>query len=396
MERKLLYSITSLYVAYFLVYVHRTMTGVVQEELGGIASAHGLPPAAFTSIVAAAYFYTYAAMQLPAGILADALGAKRYVGTSMLLLGLGSALASTCDPTLILVGRLVIGVGAASVWVSLQRVIGVYAEKNVGATLTGLALAVGNLGALFATAPLREAVDAVGLRAVFLYLAVAAFILSVAAFLGINDPGISRGSLKRGLAETLRQLKVVARSRHSIALALAFAGTYSAVLAFQSLWASIYVSRYFPEYRRETPLLLLLLALAFLVSVPLVGYVSDAVLKKRKPVLLAGIVLHFLAWVGLLVASRLSLGLAELEAIFLLLGVVAATHMVIPPLSREAYSPEFSGTTLAFVNMVGFVAIAVYQSIGAVVGDPSIPLVVFALVSLAALLLSGSVRETLS
>ncbi|MEM4030108.1 MAG: hypothetical protein QXO02_09445, partial [Thermofilaceae archaeon] len=77
-------------------------------------------------------------------------------------------------------------------------------------------------------------------------------------------------------------------------------------------------------------------------------------------------------------------------------GVVTATHSVIAPLSREAFSPEFSGTTLSFVNTLTFAAIAAYQLAGYAVHDPALVMLVFAAFSAAAVLLSPWVRETLS
>jgi len=78
-----------------------------------------------------------------------------------------------------------------------------------------------------------------------------------------------------------------------------------------------------------------------------------------------------------------------------MLGGIAATHIVISPMAREAYPSEFSGTTFAFVNMVGFLTVAVYQSLGAILNDPQPVLIIFSVASLISGILSIRAKETL-
>jgi len=391
---KLYLMLAVLYSLYFLVYIHRTITGVLKPELTQIAESSGFDVALLSSALASAYFYAYSAMQLPAGVLADALGVRRYVAISAGVMTAGALLFATANPYLMLVGRLFIGAGAAAVYVSIQRIIGVYAPRDKGGLLTGLALAVGNLGALFATLPARMLLDSLGFPAFFAALTVASGALSLVPLRTIGDEGLSSRGFLEGLKQTISQLKVVAVSYHSIAVALAYTGTYSAVLAFQSYWAYEYMQRGFGLSKGEAAQALLLLALAFLATVPIVGYVSDSVLKKRKPILVASCFLHSTAWLAaVLLPSTGSVLLLQLY--MLMLGGIAATHIVISPMAREAYPSEFSGTTFAFVNMVGFLTVAVYQSLGAILNDPQPVLIVFSVASLISGILSIRAKETL-
>ncbi len=396
MERGKLYlALATLYSLYFLVYVHRTVTGVLKPELTQIAEMHGIDVVLLTSSLASAYFYAYSAMQLPAGVLADVLGVKRYVLMSAWIMTVGSLLFASSQPQLMLVGRLLIGLGAAAVYVSIQRVIGMYAPQNKGGLLTGLALSIGNLGALFATLPSRAMLDAVGFSVFFTALAVASGLLAIAPIYTIADEGLSGEGVVKGFRRAFSQLKTVAKSYHSISVALAYTGTYSAVLAFQSFWAYEYLQKNFGMSKGEVAQALLLLALAFLASVPLVGYVSDSVLRKRKPILVAGCFLHSAAWFTAVLLPATG-SKAAVSLYMLILGLIASTHMVISPMAREAYPPEFSGTTFAFVNMVGFLTVAIYQSLGALVKDPLQMLLVFSVVALMSGVLATKTKETLN
>lgn len=395
-NRRLLVALAVLYVLYFLVYVHRTITGVLKPELQVISAQTGFELALLSSLMASAYFYAYSAMQLPGGVLADALGVRRYVALSGGVMALGALLFSSAVPTLMLIGRFLIGGGAAAVYISIQRVIGVYAEKKRGGLLTGLALSVGNLGALFATVPARSLLDVLGFSEFFFVLTLVSVVLAIIPLYAISDEGISSKGVVEGLRKALRQLKIVVKSYHSWAVALAYTGTYSAVLAFQSFWGYEYMQKYYGFSKAEAAEALFFLALAFLISVPIIGYVSDSLLKKRKPILIAGCFLHSLAWFTAALAPSLGVTRMGIYLFSFVLGLIASTHMVISPMSREAYPPEFSGTTFAFVNLIGFLTVAIYQSLGVVFTNPLNVLTLYGVIAFITGVLALKTKETLS
>jgi len=74
--------------------------------------------------------------------------------------------------------------------------------------------------------------------------------------------------------------------------------------------------------------------------------------------------------------------------LFFVLSLVAPTHMVISPTAREAYNQEYPGTTFAFVNMVGFLEVAIYQSMATINPGPLLVSALFCVLSVIALALS--------
>jgi len=385
--------IAALYTAYFFSFFHRTVTGVLQQELSAIAEEAGWDPRFFAVAVSSAYFYTYAAMQIPAGILADALGTRRYAALSTALMGLGSVLSALGSPLLIIAGRLMVGVGAAAIWVSMQRLIGVKVGKVGGGLLTGLGLMVGGLGNVFATLPAHLLVEALGTSGLFLVAGLATLAASAAIMHLVDDEGLGLGSIREGLIATLRQLRVVSKNSHSLALSAAGLGTYAAFLAYMSFWAPLYLSGCAGLPRDRAAGLLLLTSLSFTLVVPLVGYASDAS-GRRKPVLVVSCALHSAAWLAavlLACTARWEL----LPAYSVLLGVVAATHSVISPMAREFYRPEFSGTTLSFVNGITFAGVALYQVATYVLPSPLHALLLFATIAAVAAVLTPLVHETM-
>jgi len=367
---------------------------VLQQELSAIAEGAGWDPRLFAVAVSSAYFYTYAAMQVPAGILADALGTRRYAALSAALMGLGSVLSALGSPPLFIAGRLMVGVGAAAIWVSMQRVIGVKVGKARGGLMTGLGLMVGGLGNVFATMPAYLLVEALGTGGLFLATGLVTLAVSAAIMHLVDDEGLGLGSIKESFYATLRQLRSTARNGHSLALAVAGLGTYAAFLAYMSYWAPFYLEGCAGLPKNQAASLLLLTSLSFTLAVPLVGYLGDAT-GRRKPVLVASCALHSAAWLtAVLLAYAAEWWL--LPAYSVLLGVVAATHSIISPMAREYYRAEFSGTTLSFVNGITFAGVALYQLAAYALQSPLHALALFAAVAALATVLTPLVHETMA
>ena len=73
---------------YIFVYFHRMAPAVVSDDL---MAAFGTSGTTLGSL-AAIYFFVYAAMQIPSGVLADTLGTRTAIITGNLTAGLGSIL----------------------------------------------------------------------------------------------------------------------------------------------------------------------------------------------------------------------------------------------------------------------------------------------------------------
>jgi MFS family permease len=74
-------------------------------------------------LLSAAYFYTYAGLMIPAGVLVDALGVRRVVSAGGAVMGLGAlAMAAAPSEPLLFAGRLAVGAGAAVTFVGALKI----------------------------------------------------------------------------------------------------------------------------------------------------------------------------------------------------------------------------------------------------------------------------------
>lgn len=238
--------------AYFFVYFHRISVSVVGTDI--VAEVGGT-----VGVLSSAYYWTYALMQIPCGLLTDRFG-PRAVCTAFLLVASAGSLA-TClggEFWVMVLGKVMIAAGMAVVYVPLMKLVSVWFPKRDYAVLSGVVIAVGNVGAIAAAGPLSVLADAVGWRDVFLVLGVVTLALSAACFLLVRDHPSQRGlpsaedleESQRGTAAeersdarvpVLKGLRIVASGgRRFWPCALAYFLVYGTIMTFQGTWAATY------------------------------------------------------------------------------------------------------------------------------------------------------------
>src|SRR5512137_1254238 len=145
--------------AYFFVYFHRVSSAVVSIDLQTAFGVSAASIALFSSI----YFYAYAIMQMPSGLLADNWGPRKTVSIFTLVAAAGAILTGIASSfEMVAVGRLLIGIGSAMVYIPLMKILSTWYRKNEFASLTGILIAVGNVGALSAAGALALISEALG------------------------------------------------------------------------------------------------------------------------------------------------------------------------------------------------------------------------------------------
>lgn len=251
---------------YLIAFYQRVAPAVITAEL---SREFGLSAAALGNL-SAFYFYSYAAVQIPTGMLADRWGPRRVLATGAALTALGTFLfAWSPSVAYANAGRLVIGAAAGVAFVSMLKLASHWMAPRRFAFVSGLALLIGTLGATLAGAPLRIAVDAFGWRAVMLASAIATAILCVAIWSVVRDDPADRGYDGYFPRESLKsaplldagasqprgaQLAEVLRFRNPW-LMLAVPGGFSAILlTFPGLWGVPFLVSQYGFATREAAL----------------------------------------------------------------------------------------------------------------------------------------------
>ncbi|WP_247831003.1 MFS transporter [Bradyrhizobium sp. 200] len=220
--------------AYYLSFLFRninaTIAGPLTFEFGLGADELGL----LTSI----YFLTFAAAQIPIGILLDRYGPRRIQSVVLLAAAAGAALFAIADNVLLLLlGRALIGLGvSAALMAGLKAVVLWFPAEQVP-MLNGLMVMLAALGGVTGTLPAEYLLVSVGWRGLFELLAIASAGCALAIFLVVPE---ATGSLAaKGTTIGLRMIYADPRFWRLAPLSASCIGT---AWALQGLWAAQWFS----------------------------------------------------------------------------------------------------------------------------------------------------------
>ena len=352
--------------AYMLAFFHRFAPAMVAGEL---TQAFGITAAALGSL-AAMYFYIYTAMQLPAGVLADTLGARVSVTVGNVVAGAGSVtfgLAETFGTAS--VGRFLVGLGVSVVFVGIMKSNTVWFSERRYGTISGLTLLLGNVGALAATGPMALILLKVEWRTLFVILGGVAIGLAVLSWLVVRNrpqelefPSVREmeGLPPHAPRERhwLQDLRAVLANRRLWPGFVYDFGVTGSLFGMLGLWAVPLLRDVHGLTRGEASVYTTLATAAFAVGCLASGGVSDR-LGNRAGVLRAGVLVYLAVCLALqFLPWRPGPGAL---ALFALLGLSAGCFVVAYAHAREVARPALSGMAISLVNTRLFLGTAVFQ-----------------------------------
>jgi sugar phosphate permease len=353
---------------YFVSYFHRVAPAVVADDL---MRAFAIGAAALGNL-AAIYPYVFAAMALVAGSLADTLGPRWTMALGGTAMGLGAALFGAAPSFgVAFAGRLLVGVGASVILISWLSLAADWFRPREFGIVSGFTQAVGNAGALVASSPLAVLVEAAGWRHTFVMIGGATVALAVVtgalvrdrpAALGLPPVNPERaGQRAQDRATTLRSIADVVSNPRTWPPILVAGGVYMGLITFMGLWGIPYLGQVHGLHRVEAANVVALAALGLCVGSPLVGWLSDRWLGRRRLPMALFTLLFAACWLPLLLPSGQRLPPAALAPFVFLLGLTSSGLVLVWPCVREVNNPARVGIAVGFVNVPIFLGFAVMQ-----------------------------------
>ncbi len=351
---------------YMLVFFHRMAPAVISSDLMKAFNTSG---AALGSL-AAMYFYIYTAMQIPAGVLADTLGARVTITAGTLVAGCGSILFGMAGTfTAASAGRALVGLGVSVVFVGLFKSNSLwFSDRNFG-MISGLTVLLGNVGAIASAGPLAGLLRSYSWRTVFMVLGGVTLLLALLSALFVRnrpeDMGFPSMRQMEGKSSHLLSkkhwwddLKSVVATGSIWPLLWVDLGMVGNMLAFVGLWAIPFLRDVHGLGRSAAAVYTTSALAGFAVGSMLAGWLSDRI-GRRKPVILGGTILYAVACLGLayLPWNPGPIGIAQ----FALLGLSSGGFVVTFANAKEVVAPALSGMAVGLVNTGLFFGAAVMQ-----------------------------------
>jgi predicted MFS family arabinose efflux permease len=315
-----------------------------------------------------AFFFGFAAMQIPCGFLFDRFGPRRSVA-GMLILATTGGIIFTLAPTwpILLTGRVLMGAGFGVMLIGSMVVISRWFPPDRFSTLTAVVMSIGLLGNLAATTPLAWASQAVGWRAVFGAAVVFTALAAITVWLVVRDappghPFLARTpepprQMLQGLIEVLRnpRLKPI--------LALNFCN-YACTFTVQGLWGGPFLREVHGLSPIEAGNVLLIAVIAYQVGMLAFGPL-DRLLDTRKWIATGGslVIISILATLTLASAPPIWVPVGAIVGI----GFFSASSTMVMTHGRGIIPDRLIGRGIATINTFVMLGVACMQTLSGII-----------------------------
>jgi predicted MFS family arabinose efflux permease len=353
---------------YFLSYLFRVVNAVIAPDL---AADTGVDPAQL-GLLTATYLITFAAFQLPLGILLDRFG-PRTVEALLLLFAAAGAAVFALSTTLsgLIIGRALIGFGVSACLMAAFKSYVIWFPGPMLPRINGFQMAAGGLGVLAAFTPVELALRFTDWRGVFLGLSVLCVLTAVTVFTVVPE------SRQKPLPEPFsRQIQGVLEVFGSLTfwrIAPLTMLSQAGFMAVQGLWAGPWLRDVASLDRAGAAACLSISAVAMIAGFIVLGFVTETLARKGIPVLYTAVtgMAVFIGVLGVMasgapVPPQMMMGLF---GFFGTAGILSYTALTL------SFSSTLSGRVTTSINLLVFLSgFALQWAMGAVINQWDAPL----------------------
>lgn len=331
---------------YFYEFFLQVSPNVMVPEL---MHAFNLSAAALGNLTAC-YFYSYAAMQIPSGVLLDRYGARNLLTIATALCMIGCILFGVNHFLwLAIVGRLCIGFGAAFAILGCFKLISTWFPSQQFAFISGLTVTIGMIGAMAGQAPLAFLVESIGWQLTMILLGVVGGILSFFIWCKVRDvPKDVAVSIHHTQKPAFAGLKQVLQSKQTWLAAIYGGLMFAPTSILGALWGVPFLIANYGVSRPLAAGIISSLFVGWAIGSPLNGFFADY-LGLRRQVLYVGTV-GALIFLTLFIYAHLSVLL--LIMVLFAFGFFSSGFLPSFAIVREINASQATATALGFMNMM--------------------------------------------
>jgi sugar phosphate permease len=334
----LIWTLAALFVVFN--YVQQVVPNIIADDL-----SHALSASASTlGNIAAAYFYAYAVLQIPVGLIVDRYGTRWPMVAAILVAGLGTlAFSWAHSPVSAQMARVAMGAGSAFSFICCLKLVQEWFPPARFSTLAGMTNTAGMVGAA-GGAPVAVMVKAAGWRAAVGMIGGAELVLAVLVFLIVRDrpeaatqpaPATQSG----GASGLLKNPQVWINAVYATSISLVF-------VAFGGLWGAGYIQKAYSVDAVAAAGIGSLLFLGGIAGSLFFGWYSDYLGRRKSPMVQAGI--GALATMACLLYLP-GLPLAGFKTGLFLVGFFSSANIISYAVARDLY-PKLAGLSIGFLS----------------------------------------------
>lgn len=354
----------SVLITYLFVVSQRTAPGLISDQL--MKDFH--VSASTIGLLASIQFLAYASLQIPIGILSDRFGPNLFLIFGALLNGLGTFIYSLApNEMVLLLARLLVGIGDATIWVNLVLIISQWFKVKEFVSLLGLAGMTGSLGFLMATVPFSAWIDIAGWRIPFFTVGIFLCLFgAILYFVLVKIPkkmAFSSNATKRDHPHENNQslLRNIFKDRQAWATFLCHFGIMGTYVGFIGSWAVPYGMHVYEMSRSHASQLIMIGLFGAIIGAPLTSWISSRLDSLKRPYVVAHLIV-FASWATFLFYSGKP-PFSVVIILFFLLGFGNGASSLTFAVVRMSFPTKVVGVVSGFANTGGFLSAVLLPSI---------------------------------
>ncbi len=324
-------------------------------------------------------FYTYAIMQIPAGILLDRFGYQKVSFTGISVAGLGSLILAVSHSFFtLMIARFLIGLGTSVLFISVLKAQRTWFTMRELIKISGLLSVLGCVGAIASTFPLASLTTLIGWRTTMIVIACicwfSAFLIMTqvqeqpaeATPFTKNTRAVERFTLKQAFRECLSN-QVVLRNF------LVLFSSVGSTTALTGLWGISYITAIYQVSATTASFYIAFILYGLLTGSMLIHKVASRFQHQLLLIPRYAAIISLLCWIVFLAGFHGKPPLSILAVFLFTLGLMATSHLIsfidIANQLDHAYnglassivnSGEFIGSSLISI-LIGFFLDMTYQ-----------------------------------
>ncbi len=266
---------------YLYEFFLRVMPTVITSEL---MSAFSVGPGQLGQLIAC-FFYAYALMQLPAGLLCDRFGARACLTAAVCVCAISTLCLQATDQFILAsISRLAIGAASAFAFIGPLALSARWFPPEKQALITGCVQIMGCIGAVLAGKPIRMMIQTIGWRISLYYAGIFGIILTGLFFFILKD---SPETIDEDKSEVNRDITSilchVAKNHVNWCVGFAAFGSWAAVGIIAESWGVPFLSLIQAQSDDQSAQQLMWVWISMAIASPAAGWVSNHMKERIRP-----------------------------------------------------------------------------------------------------------------
>ncbi|PCI37701.1 MAG: MFS transporter [Thiotrichales bacterium] len=322
--------------------------------------------------LSACYYYAYAVMQIPVGILLDQHGVKRLLVFAAAMVAVGSVMFAMADTLwVVCFGRVLMGIGSAFSFVGCLKLAANWFAAGQFSVVIGLTNMLGVLGAIGASAPLAYLVENFGWRHTMLIAGIVGALLAILIKIVVQDePGnfdevtnlgsevSAQDDTETAKSSWTEKLYGVVRCPLNWLIAIYGGLMVAPIAGFTELWGVPFFMQAAHLSRPEAAGISSIVFMGIALGGPINGWISG-IIGKRKPLMFVGAIGACLCLFTVLHIPQMNLML--LSVLLFMFGFFTSSMLLAFVLVKECNPPWVTGIVIGFTNMIVMLGGTIFQ-----------------------------------